>query len=87
MSDDPQDPHNLLPHRPAAQRGAVGGELLERRICVVETTDTLDKSGQRSSSSFAEYVDLRRDKSFMARAAFIRLHRIPDIVDPFLFPR
>ena len=24
MSDDPQDPDNLLPHRPAGQRGAVG---------------------------------------------------------------
>ncbi len=28
MSDDPQDPNNPLPHRPAAQRGDVGGELL-----------------------------------------------------------
>ncbi len=28
MSDDPQDPDNLFPHRPAAQCGVVGGELL-----------------------------------------------------------
>ncbi len=28
MSDDPQDPDNPLPHRPAAQRGAVEGVVI-----------------------------------------------------------